>query len=120
MKSTALRYAVVAAAATLLGSVGILSVTATSAYADTATPDSKATQESAGQRVEDAMITTKVKSAFVQDDKIKAMSIHVTTDNGIVQLSGFANSSQEADHAADVARQVSGVKDVTNDIKLKQ
>jgi hyperosmotically inducible protein len=92
------------------------------AYADTpAQENAGATQEgqSVGKMTDDTMITAKVKAAFVKDEKVSALRIKVTTNNGIVQLSGFANSAQEADRAAEVARNVAGVKDVKSDIQLK-
>jgi len=36
-----------------------------------------------------------------------------------VQLSGFANSSAEADRAVQLARETKGVKSVKNDIRIK-
>lgn len=113
MKSTLLRGALGATTAAL--------VVISPAYAaDMPSQESTgATQESAGQMTDDTMITTKVKAAFVKDEKVGALRIKVTTNNGIVQLSGFANSAQEAERAAEVARKVPGVKDVKSDIQLK-
>ena len=74
--------------------------------------------KSAGAIVDDATITTKVKAKFVEDPTVKAMNIKVDTYQGVVQLSGFANSQAEADKAAQLARSTSGVKSVKNDIRL--
>ena len=74
--------------------------------------------KSAGEIVDDASITTKVKAKFVEDPLVKAMNIKVDTYQGVVQLSGFANSQAEADKAAQIARSTSGVKSVKNDIRL--
>lgn len=74
--------------------------------------------KSAGAIVDDATITTKVKAKFVEDPVVKAMNIKVDTYQGVVQLSGFANSQAEAEKAAALARQTSGVKSVKNDIRL--
>jgi hyperosmotically inducible periplasmic protein len=74
--------------------------------------------KSAGAIVDDATITTKVKAKFVEDPTVKAMNIKVDTYQGVVQLSGFANSQAEADKAAQIARSTSGVKSVKNDIRL--
>lgn len=76
--------------------------------------------KSAGATLDDATITTKVKAKFVADSTVKAMNIKVNTYQGIVQLSGFANSRTEADRAATLARETSGVKSVKNDIRLAQ
>lgn len=74
--------------------------------------------KSAGAIVDDATITTKVKAKFVEDPLVKAMNIKVDTYQGVVQLSGFANSMAEAEKAAQIARNTSGVKSVKNDIRL--
>ena len=74
--------------------------------------------KSAGQIIDDATITTKVKAKFVEDPVVKAMNIKVDTYQGVVQLSGFANTTAEADKAAMIARDTNGVKSVKNDIRL--
>ncbi|MGE5468220.1 MAG: BON domain-containing protein [Ignavibacteria bacterium] len=68
----------------------------------------------------DYLITTNVKSAMAREAQGNTADIQVSTDNGVVQLSGFASSPQEASHAEDVARRVPGVKDVKNSIDVKQ
>jgi len=77
------------------------------------------TRESAGEVVDDAWITTKVKSSFVEDSTVSALNINVETFKGVVQLSGFANNSAEMTRAAEIARGIKGVKSVKNDIRLK-
>jgi hyperosmotically inducible protein len=77
------------------------------------------TQESLGETVDDSLITTKVKAAFVEDKNVSALHIEVETFKGTVQLSGFANSATEMERAADLARGIKGVKSVKNDIRLK-
>jgi hyperosmotically inducible periplasmic protein len=76
--------------------------------------------KSAGQTIDDAAITTKVKAKFVEDKAVSAMNIKVNTYQGTVQLSGFAKSADEAERAAQIARSVNGVKMVKNDIRLTQ
>jgi len=77
-------------------------------------------QKSAGNTIDDASITTKVKAKFVEDRTVSALNIKVNTFQGTVQLSGFVKSAQEAEHAAQLARSVNGVKMVKNDIRLMQ
>jgi osmotically-inducible protein OsmY len=77
------------------------------------------TSESTGQYVDDATITTKVKAALVGDAGLKGFDIHVVTYKGIVQLSGFVDSSQMIAHATDVAQKVGGVQSVRNDLIVK-
>lgn len=77
------------------------------------------TQASLGETVDDGWITTKVKTAFVEDKAVSALNIQVETFKGNVQLSGFANSSDERRRATELASAVKGVKSVKNDIRLK-
>jgi len=77
------------------------------------------TRSSAGEVIDDSVITTKVKAAFVEDKQVGAMNIHVETLKGTVQLSGFANNATEMNRAEEIARSVKGVKSVKNDIRLK-
>lgn len=75
--------------------------------------------ETAGQYVGDSAITAKVKAKLVEDPALKAREINVETYKGTVQLSGFVSSREEANRAAAVARDISGVTSVKNDIRLK-
>ena len=76
-------------------------------------------QDSAGRVIDDTVITTKVKSAFVEDKKVSALNISVKTYNGVVQLSGVAADPQESWKAADIARHVEGVKSVSDQLMVK-
>lgn len=76
-------------------------------------------KESTGEYIDDSVITTKVKTAFVQSKEVKAGNIQVDTFKGNVQLSGFADSTAEINQAAQIAAKVAGVKSVRNDIRLK-
>lgn len=73
--------------------------------------------DSMGTKIEDSVITTKVKAAFAKDKVVSATDIKVETDsNGLVQLSGTAKSKKEAEKAALLAKNVKGVTAVKNDI----
>jgi osmotically-inducible protein OsmY len=76
-------------------------------------------QESVGEYVDDATLTTRVKGKFAADPTVSAMSISVETLKGVVQLSGFAKSSDERAMAEKLARNTSGVKGVRNDIAVR-
>ncbi len=70
-----------------------------------------------GTKVDDAMITTKVKAAFAKDKVVSATDISVETDsNGMVQLSGHAKSKAEADKAVSIAKSIKGVTSVKDEI----
>ncbi|MGC4080031.1 MAG: BON domain-containing protein [Rubrivivax sp.] len=76
-------------------------------------------QSSVGQYVDDTTITARVKKRMAEDETVSAMRINVETLNGTVQLSGFATSQTEKDHAAQIARGVPDVKDVRNNITIR-
>ncbi len=76
-------------------------------------------QETAGQYIDDTTVTTRVKTAIYQDPMLKTAEISVETFKGRVQLSGFVSTRSSIDRAGVVAKGVNGVKDVTNDLKLK-
>jgi osmotically-inducible protein OsmY len=76
-------------------------------------------QESAGEYVDDTVITTKVKAAFVDDPELSASEINVETFKGVVQLSGFVKQPGDIGKATSVARNIKGVKSVKNDIRVK-
>jgi len=76
-------------------------------------------QSSVGQYVDDATITTRVKTRFAEDPKVSAMRISVETLNGTVQLSGFAKSQAEKNQAEAIARNTKHVRDVRNSIVVR-
>lgn len=77
------------------------------------------TRQSTGEFVDDAAITTKVKAEFVRDEMVKALQVNVDTFKGTVQLSGFVDTEAQKSRAADIARTVTGVVNVQNNISIK-
>lgn len=77
------------------------------------------TRQSTGDYVSDSWITTKVKTALVDDPLVKATEVNVETYKGTVQLSGFVKSDAARSQAVIVARSVKGVKGIKNDILIK-
>lgn len=77
------------------------------------------TKETAGQYVDDSVITAGVKAAIVKNSALKATEINVETYKGVVQLSGFVASPDNVSAAATVAGGVKGVKSVKNDLRVK-
>jgi osmotically-inducible protein OsmY len=76
-------------------------------------------QESVGAYIDDAAITTSVKSRFIENQDVDASAISVETLNGTVMLSGFAKNSTEKTTAGAIAWKVNGVKSVKNEIALR-
>lgn len=71
------------------------------------------------QAADDTVIAAKVKAELADSEGVEsAGDVHVQVNNGIVQLSGFVATVDEKTRAADIASNVTGVKDVRNDITL--
>ena len=75
-------------------------------------------QSSVGAYIDDSAITTAVKAKFVDNTQVDAAAISVETLNGTVMLSGFAKSATEKVLAESLARGVSGVVMVKNELTV--
>lgn len=75
-------------------------------------------ERSAGTMVDDAAITAKVKSELIGEKNVKARNIDVDTVAGVVVLSGYVDSQQEANRAGLIAKSVSGVVRVKNELRV--
>lgn len=80
---------------------------------------SSGTGQKTGAYVDDSWITTKVKSEMVANNEVKAHNINVDTSKGVVTLTGTAETWQESDKAAEIARGIKGVTSVENDIRVQ-
>jgi hyperosmotically inducible protein len=76
-------------------------------------------QEGTGEYIDDSVLTTKVKAAIFNEPTLKSAEINVETFKGVVQLSGFVSSPAAVSKAAEIARSISGVKSVKNDMRVK-
>src|SRR5687767_3372599 len=77
-------------------------------------------RRSAGEFTSDAALTAKVKSAIASDAGLgSATAINVNSYRGVVQLSGFVDSQDKVQRAAEAARKVDGVTRVENSIQVK-
>ena len=76
-------------------------------------------QETVGSYIDDAGITTLIKSRFVENKLVDAASIKVETLKGTVMLSGFAKNYAERDTAETIARGVKNVVAVKNEIAVR-
>lgn len=93
----------------------LLSVILAGAVGCASTP----TSSSAGEVIDDTVITTRVKAAIFGDEDLSVMEINVETFKGEVQLSGFVSTQAEITKAGAVARAIPGVSAVRNDIRIK-
>ena len=76
-------------------------------------------QESVGNYVSDAAITTAVKARMIENPQVDGTSIRVETLHGTVMLSGFAKSMTEKSAAEAMAWKTEGVKVVKNEIAVR-
>ena len=74
--------------------------------------------DKAGESVEDAALTAKVKTKFLADTKISGLKIDVDTHNNVVTLSGKVPTAAERTHAVAVAKDTDGVKSVVNKLTV--
>ena len=77
------------------------------------------TQQSTGAYLDDTAITTKVKSAILNEPSLSVGDIGVETNDGVVRLSGAVGNRTDMNKAVAIARSVSGVSSVRNDLQLK-
>lgn len=77
-------------------------------------------QQTAGQAVDDGAVTAQVKAKLIEDPVTKAHQINVETQNGVVQLSGFVDSTESKARATELARSIDGVAEVKNDLEIRQ
>ena len=69
---------------------------------------------------DDSGISTRVRTALLNDPQVAANSINVTAANGVVTLSGQVRTPAERDRAVTVARQTVGVSDVRSELAVTQ
>jgi osmotically-inducible protein OsmY len=80
---------------------------------------STSTTQSTGEYVDDTVITTRVKTAILNEPSLKVSQINVETYKSVVQLSGFVDNGASMTKAVEVARAVKGVSSVKNDMRLR-
>lgn len=85
----------------------------TAAFADDAKPD-----QSVGEYASDAVVTTKIKAAFVAEKDLSVLDISVETVDGVAALTGTVDSTGHAELAERVAGGVEGVKRVDNRLMI--
>jgi osmotically-inducible protein OsmY len=78
------------------------------------------TSRSTGELVDDATLTTRVKTEIAKTEGIgEAAAINVDSYRGVVSLAGFVDNPQQARVAVEAVRQVPGVHEVRNNLQVK-
>ena len=76
--------------------------------------------QSTDQHIEDSRTAERVREALAAGADYKYDGVKVIASNGVVQLSGFVNTSAQRNSAGEVTSKVVGVKDVVNNIAVKE
>jgi hyperosmotically inducible protein len=80
----------------------------------------KGADTTVGNKVDDGIVTAKVKAALLADASVKSLDIAVVTRKGEAQLSGFVDNQGQIDRAIEVAHGVDGVRSVGNEMSIKK
>ena len=80
----------------------------------------KGAPTSVGNKIDYGVVTTRIKSALLMDERIKSIDIAVVTRQGEVQLSGFVDNQSQMDRALAIARNIEGARLVTNQMNIKK
>jgi len=71
-----------------------------------------------GSATSDQAISENVRSALASNPDTSTPRIKVSTSEGVVQLAGFVDTSEQRSEAGSIARSVQGVRSVDNDLRL--
>jgi len=75
--------------------------------------------ETVGETIDDASITAQVKGSLLAHRSTSALKTKVSTDNGIVTLTGKAKNAAEKDLVTKLATDIDGVKSVVNNMTIE-
>jgi hyperosmotically inducible protein len=71
------------------------------------------------QRIQDSRTAERVREALAAGADYKYDGVKVIASNGVVQLSGFVNTSAQRNSAGEVTSKIAGVKSVENNLTAK-
>jgi osmotically-inducible protein OsmY len=72
-----------------------------------------------GETIDDATVTTRIKTALLNDPDVGGLRIDVDTFKGVVTLSGRVKSKEEEAKAVAIARKIGGVQDVKSTLTVQ-
>ncbi|MGH9371831.1 MAG: BON domain-containing protein [Vicinamibacterales bacterium] len=72
-----------------------------------------------GETIDDATITTRVKTSLLNDPDVGGLRIDVDTFKGVVTLSGRVKTKAEETKAVALARKIGGVSDVKSTLQIQ-
>ncbi len=77
------------------------------------------TGETAGQSLDDTVITSEVKARLGDEKLVNTTRISVKTERGVVYLTGAIGTSDERDKVVSIAKNVKGVHEVVDHLAVK-
>lgn len=78
--------------------------------------EAKQATNTAANVIDNAALTTKVKAALLADEMVKGTQVNVDSSNGVVTLNGTVDTAAHKQRAEELARGVSGVSRVQNNL----
>jgi osmotically-inducible protein OsmY len=76
-------------------------------------------RQSVAQYADDSAVSNSIRAKFIEDPVVHLEDVGVTTLNGNVRLSGRVSSERERQRAAQIARNMKGVRTVDNEIVVR-
>jgi len=89
-------------------------------FAVVATPPAWPADQTIGERVDDAKITTAIKTKLTTERVKNLVKVHVDTQNGVVHLEGKVPTADDKAEAERLARRTKGVRDVVNNLRIEE
>ena len=77
------------------------------------------TGETAGQSIDDTVITSEIKAKLGDEKLINTTRISVKTERGVVYLIGAVGSSEEGNTVIQIAKSVKGVREVVDHLEVR-
>ena len=76
-------------------------------------------EKASGPEFEDAKLTAIIKTQLAREDRASLQAVTVDVDDGVAKLKGKVDSAEKKAKAEEIARKVSGVKSVVNNLEVK-
>jgi len=78
-----------------------------------------AADRSVGEKIDDAKITTAVKTKLTTDRVKNLVDVSVETNDGVVRLTGKVPTAEDKFEAERIARRTNGVREVRNELRVE-
>ncbi len=77
------------------------------------------TGETAGENIDDAVITTEIKGKLAAEKIIHTTKVGVKTERGVVYLTGSVETADERSQVVQIVKKVKGVRDVVDRLEVR-